>query len=468
MKTTPQTARMHFAPWLPGTPARVVATLMLVVVLSVSVSSFIEGRLARSVIELPLQLQDLKKHLGYGGLIHNFKNYVIRPSEDQYRLDAQNSGRLALDKLDEIAIHLNMARDDVVIAEGRRVIARYVDATDTVSMLHADGKTPQEIDAAVRISDVQAIAMLRALEALVDDTVQNKLLLLRLATALLFGLTLTSMAALLSLANAERGLALERAKKAEDVAQSERKASRSAEQARCKAVAANEELQSFAYAMSHDMKGPANTLTLLLTEMRASDAGTLTDDQQNILSMSLATLDRMNNTTSDLLAYAGVVSGSPVEERVELSDLLQEIRRDLYSELSATGGQILIAKDLPAIHAGRTELRSLFQNLISNGLKYRKNDTSPIVEVRSFADRSSGEVILCVDDNGIGIDSEDYDKIFAMFKRLHRYSEVAGTGLGLTLCRRVAMGLGGTIEVEPRLGGGSRFSVRIPEEKRVA
>jgi signal transduction histidine kinase len=167
-----------------------------------------------------------------------------------------------------------------------------------------------------------------------------------------------------------------------------------------------------------------------------------------------ASTDRGRELIEGVLAYAR--SGELTLERVPLGAVVADVTSDLRGAIDDAGA-ILVVGDLPTVEGDRSQLRRVFQNLVGNALKFRR-ETPLRVDV--VADRRGAEWVLTVRDNGVGIAREDAARIFGMFSRLER--RVEGSGIGLAVCRRVVEAHGGHIWVEPADGGGSAFRFTLP------
>jgi len=227
-------------------------------------------------------------------------------------------------------------------------------------------------------------------------------------------------------------------------------------------AAANDELRSFAYSISHDLKSPSNTMDMLLKEIAAADEGGMSEDQRELLDLAQGTADQMRRLVDDMLAFTQLIGEEPVWELVSLYDTATGVRDLLGSLMAETGAEITIDDDLPIMSGNATQLRVLQQNLIENALKYRDPSRPPNVTVSRVKSTDPTMVSFSVQDNGLGIAAAHQTRIFEMFMRLHRSDEVAGAGLGLTLCRRVALNHGGDIQVASELGKGTTFTVSFP------
>jgi signal transduction histidine kinase len=169
--------------------------------------------------------------------------------------------------------------------------------------------------------------------------------------------------------------------------------------------------------------------------------------------------ERMQILLDALLNYARISSRAEPFTEVDLNGLVEEVLWDLEARIEETGGHVEIGI-LPTIGADPNQMRQLFQNLIENGLKYH-GEAKPHVKVYEETNNSSYRI--CVDDNGIGFDERDLDKIFQPFQRLHgRSSGFEGTGMGLAICRKIVERHGGSITTKSRPGKGSSFIVTLP------
>jgi light-regulated signal transduction histidine kinase (bacteriophytochrome) len=168
----------------------------------------------------------------------------------------------------------------------------------------------------------------------------------------------------------------------------------------------------------------------------------------------------MQMLISDLLAYCRVETAGKAPAEVESREAFDEALRNLEGAIADSGAKIT-CDPLPVVMADRVQLVQLFQNLVGNAIKYR---TAERPEIHVSARRGKpNEWVFSIRDNGIGIDPKYAERIFLMFQRLHSRDEFSGTGIGLTLCKKIAERHGGRIWVEPNPGPGSTFHVSLPE-----
>ena len=221
----------------------------------------------------------------------------------------------------------------------------------------------------------------------------------------------------------------------------------------------NQELEDFAYVASHDLKAPLRHLSLSANFLIRNYSGQLDGKAQELLGIIRKSSERMFEMIDSLLAYSSVGRKDVHISRVSLNAVFEDVLDNLSETIKSSGANIS-AGPLPEIQGNRNLMIQLFQNLIENGLKYRKSDVAPVIKIGSG---SSGRYhLITVSDNGIGIDPQYKDKIFKLFQRLHNESEYHGTGIGLAICQRIAEFHGGSVELDTHYTGGSRFIIKLP------
>lgn len=218
-------------------------------------------------------------------------------------------------------------------------------------------------------------------------------------------------------------------------------------------VIKNRELERFTSIASHDLQEPLRTIGNM-TQLISKKYHPLFDDQgKKMLDYVTTATNRMTVLIKGLLEFSRIGNTRETKD-VDSKELVSNILLDFNAVLKSVDGYVKV-DELPVVRGNPIELRLLFQNLISNGLKFRKPDTSPIIRV-SACD-SSTHVEFCISDNGIGIEQGDYERIFLIFQRLHGVEEFEGTGLGLAYCRKIIELHGGKIWINSKKGVGSSF-----------
>ena len=217
----------------------------------------------------------------------------------------------------------------------------------------------------------------------------------------------------------------------------------------------NAELEQFAYVASHDLQTPLRNIVSYSQLLERRYKGRLDDDADDFIGFIIGSSKQMSHLISDLLQYSRVSGQSKVLGSVSAAAAIGEAISVLKDAIEAAGAEITVGP-LPMVTAEYSLLVSLFQNLLGNALKYRAPDRRLRIGVTARL-QAPGTWRFAVADNGIGIEPQYFDKIFEIFQRLHPAAETEGTGLGLTLCRRIAHRFGGTIWVESSPGSGATF-----------
>ena len=220
----------------------------------------------------------------------------------------------------------------------------------------------------------------------------------------------------------------------------------------------NIDLQEFAYVISHDLQEPLRTITAFSQLLQQRYPGKLDEDADEFIGYVTAAAARMSELIRDLLAYSRLNEGAEAEVySVSATVAVQWALANLERAIADSGALVDFA-DLPSVKVDKAQLVLLFQNLIGNSVKYRSAQP-PRIHIEAGGDDHS--VLFSVSDNGVGIAKEYHEKIFGLFKRLHG-NTVAGTGMGLAVCRKIVERYGGKIWVESQAGQGSTFRFVLP------
>jgi PAS domain S-box-containing protein len=216
----------------------------------------------------------------------------------------------------------------------------------------------------------------------------------------------------------------------------------------------NEELGQFAYIASHDLQEPLRMVASYTQLLSRRYKGKLDSDADEFIAFAVDGAGRMQRLIQDLLTFSRVGTKGRDLLATSSEEAFAQAVINLRGAIEQSGAQVT-HDQLPTVMADETQLIQLFQNLIGNGIKYQKNGV-PMVHVS--ASRNGGETYtFSVQDNGLGIDPQYFEKIFGMFQRLHKREEFAGTGIGLAICKKIVERHGGKISVESQVGQGSTF-----------
>ncbi|SEW17568.1 MEDS domain-containing protein [Natrinema salifodinae] len=221
----------------------------------------------------------------------------------------------------------------------------------------------------------------------------------------------------------------------------------------------NKRLEQFAYAASHDLQEPLRMVSSYLQLLERRYGDDLDGDGEEFLEFAVDGADRMREMIDGLLQYSRVETRGEPLEPVDLDDVFESVREDLRVQIEETDAEIT-ADPLPPVRGDASQLRQVFQNLLSNAIKY-SGDEPPRIHV-SAERRSRGRTrVISVEDEGIGIEPDEQERIFDIFDRLHSREEYDGTGIGLALCERIVERHDGEIWVDAESGEGSTFSFTL-------
>ena len=214
----------------------------------------------------------------------------------------------------------------------------------------------------------------------------------------------------------------------------------------------NNELKQFAQVASHDMREPLRMIYSYIGLLQKSLGETISEQQKEFIAYALDGSKRMDALIQDLLRLAKV-DANPKREPLKLNMIVEELKWNLDALTKERNAEI-IATDLPVLTADRTQMLQLFQNLMANGIKYNRGE-HPTIHI-SCKQRKE-EVEISIADNGPGIPANQRDKVFQIFQRLHSNRDIAGTGMGLAICRKIVESMNGKIWIEDNLKGGTVF-----------
>ena len=233
----------------------------------------------------------------------------------------------------------------------------------------------------------------------------------------------------------------------------------------------NRELEEFAFVASHDLQEPLRKIQAFSDRLETMFKDELGEKGIDYIARMKNAAQRMSNLINDLLEFSRVTTRGKDFVDTDLQKVLDEILDDLEIAIKESDAQVHVAK-MPVIQADPSQMEQLFLNLISNAVKFRRPGVAPIVNIdyeheTEFSEDHNTDIewqIITVKDNGIGFSPEYTDKIFVPFQRLHGRSEYKGTGIGLSVCRRIVERHGGTITAQSETGEGATFIIKLPVE----
>jgi len=219
-------------------------------------------------------------------------------------------------------------------------------------------------------------------------------------------------------------------------------------------LSAAKEMEVFAYTASHDLKEPLRMVKSFVNLLEKKYAGNLDDTAKKYIHFAVDGTERMELLIGDLLEYARAGNGNSETKGKAINEILEEIKK-LYWLVIQEKNVLIELSGLSAIELNHTSTRQVLQNLIGNAIKYQAPGVQPVIVV-NVADQLS-HWLFSVSDNGIGISSENLENVFTAFKRLNHGKDYAGTGIGLSICKKIVEKQGGKIWVESKTGVGSTF-----------
>ena len=224
----------------------------------------------------------------------------------------------------------------------------------------------------------------------------------------------------------------------------------------------NEQLEEFASVAAHDLQEPMRKIRAFGDLLATAPDSELTDEQHGYIDRMQNAAARMQELIDDLLAYSRSTNPAAPFQRVDLNETVAGVLEDLEYVITEATAEVAV-DNLPVVEADPTQMGQLMQNLLSNSIKFRRNDTPPRVHITGYSGLN-GQATISVADNGVGFDPKYADRIFGVFERLHGRGEYPGTGIGLALCRKIVERHGGTLTAEGIEGEGATFTFTLPTD----
>jgi signal transduction histidine kinase len=226
-------------------------------------------------------------------------------------------------------------------------------------------------------------------------------------------------------------------------------------------TAANKEMESFSYSVSHDLRTPLRAIDGYSRILQEDFAGKLDDEGQRLLGVIRQNSQKMGQLIDDLLAFARFGRKSLATAEIDMKRMVEETLKEIPSDGKAP---VLMLGMLPPAHGDPSLVKQIWMNLLTNAIKFSSKHEKPQVEVGGYSDGTHN--VYCVKDNGAGFDMRYYDKLFGVFQRLHRVEEFAGTGVGLAIVQRVVSRHGGRVWAEGKVDEGAAFYFSLPKGRQ--
>jgi signal transduction histidine kinase len=222
----------------------------------------------------------------------------------------------------------------------------------------------------------------------------------------------------------------------------------------------NQDLQIFAYAASHDLKEPLRMITMYTQLIERGLKKVLDETTKEYMGFVTDGIKRMQLLLDSLLAYSLLGKNAKDIKAVDLNEKLKNVLKNLTVAIQESDAKI-VCLNLPTVTASPVEMTQLFQNIIANALKFRRQNTKPLIEVSCVEE--SDAFVFAISDNGIGIKTEDQERVFQLFTPLYSHTHYEGTGIGLATCKKILTKLNGKIWVSSTEGVGTTFHFTIPK-----
>jgi len=228
----------------------------------------------------------------------------------------------------------------------------------------------------------------------------------------------------------------------------------------------NYELEQFAYITSHDLQEPLRTIASYAGLIKKRYEGKLDEDADEFLDFMVEGASRMKEMIQGLLDYSKVGTNEEKFKKINVEEVLKNVLSNLDDAINESDA-IITSENLPIVNGNEDQLVQVFQNIISNAIKFRKQNVPIKIHISVKEDKLNDEYLFSISDNGIGMEIQYTDKIFEVFKRLHTIDEYKGAGIGLSIAKRIIDRHGGKIWVESQLGKGSIFYFTLPFNEKI-
>jgi len=456
--------------------------LLFFIALEVSIAlDFVakQKEIRQSRTEIYASLIELQNQIGYVGLIHNFKNAILRPSELSYRENGLENYRLAKILLNKFELQGSLILGELKMQKTRDMLSAYNDHLLLLPELLDKEMTTHELDRLLRYDDQPSHLEITfaynkitlTLEALMTDLVERSL---KLSLIVLIALLLTLIVIIRFFFKEQqqklnKSKALNRKMEAQkiEMTHSQRslmsimkdleKEKQQANTLNQKLSNKNKEMEQFIYTVSHDLKSPLVTISAFTQKLKLELSSTLTDKQSYRLTRIIQNVKNMEGLLTDLLDLSRIVQQTIAISQIDVKTVIEEQCTVLEEAINKNNVTINIADNLQQVSANKRLLGEALLNLLSNAIRYHEPSTPLIVDI--YTKYSPSYTIIYVKDNGVGIDPKYHQLIFAIFERL---ATTEGSGVGLTIVKTIMDKHKGHVQIDSTLGNGACFSLKFP------
>jgi signal transduction histidine kinase len=432
--------------------------------------------------EIYASLIELQNQIGYAGLIHNFKNAILRPGELNYRNNAFENYRIANILLNEFELQGALILGELKMQETRDMLSAYNAHLLLLPELINKEMSTHELDRYLRYDDEPSHIEITlaynkislTLESLMTDLVDRSLklslifliaLLITLATIVRFFFKeqqeKLNKSTILNNEMETQKIEMTRSQSAlVSIMKDLKKEKRQANMLNEKLSNKNKEMEQFIYTVSHDLKSPLVTISAFTQKLKSELTATLTEKQSYRLTRIIQNVKNMEDLLTDLLDLSRIVQQKITISQINVKTVIEEQCTILEESINESNATINIAENLQTVCANKRLLGEALLNLLSNAIRYREPSVPLIVDISTKSTPSS--TIINVTDNGIGIDPKYHELIFAIFERL---STIEGSGVGLTIVKTIMDKHKGQVRIDSALGDGTCFCLEFPNTK---
>jgi signal transduction histidine kinase len=427
---------------------------------------------------------ELQNQIGYAGLIHNFKNFILRPENKEYQDKAINNYLNAMVELDKIETIGTNIIGKLEMQHTREMLTAYKSRLELLPSLLSKKLSARELDSYVNYNDEASHSEIKSTTALVTIELESQILdfrsrSLKSSFIILIALLITVIF-IIRFFFKEQRQALQRSNAANNEMQKqETKMIRSqeilvgvmqdverekAQTARVnkRLLSKNQEMEQFIYTVSHDLKSPLVTINAFTQRLFVELGETLTEKQTYRFNRIIENINNMETLLVDLLDLSRIVQKAVTNSMINVKTTVSEQIDALESNISQSNATIRFVGNLHMINANPRLFSEAVLNVLSNAIKYREPTRKLFIDI--FTTQAPTSTTIHIKDNGIGLDPKYHELIFEIFERL---SSGEGSGVGLTIVKTIMQKHKGQVTLESKLDQGCCFSLTFPNNQEI-